>query len=372
VRKLNFQEIKDILVGCTLLGTGGGGDLDKGLEIVRDAFEKGNEFKLLSFDEIDEASYYINPYYCGSVNPSQKNKNPNQAVCEEYDDAVLAVEHLEKYMNTRFHGVVSIEYGGGNTASAMATAAKLGRYIVDCDAAGRAVPELQFSTYHITSQPIYPFAAATKYGDVAIFQKVVCDERAEALSRNMAVATDNRIALADHPIKGSKLKTSVVPSALSYAGTVGKAQREAVVQGQDPIKKIIEAAHGYILFKGKVTKESAWQIKDGFTTGSIMMNGIKEYDSQKFKIWYRNENMVSWLNDQAFVTCPDLICVVDNKSGYPITNPNCKENDEVAVLGFKAHDLWRSKAGLELLNPEFFGFKDIHYQPIENVISKPS
>ena len=368
MKKLNLQEIKDILVGCTILGTGGGGDLSKGIQIVKEALENGKEFKMLSFDEINDEAYYVNPYYCGSVNPSNENQEPNKTVREEYDEALLAVNALEEFMNVKFDGVISIEYGGGNTASAMATAAKLDKCIVDCDAAGRAVPELQFSTYCITNQSIFPFSVATKCGDVVIFPKVLNDERAEALSRNMAVVTDNMVAMADHPIKGSKLKTSVIPYALSYAGTVGKAQREAVEKSEDPIKKIIEAANGYVLFRGKVTKEGNWEIKDGFTTGTILINGINEFDSQDFKIWYRNENMISWKNDEVFVTCPDLICVIDNKTGYPITNPNCKENDEVAVLGFKAHDLWRSEEGLKLLNPGFFGFKDIEYVPIEKVL----
>ena len=29
---------------------------------------------------------------------------------------------------------------------------------------------------------------------------------------------------------------------------------------------------------------------------------------------------------------------------------------ELCVLGFKCHELWRTKRGLEILNPEFFGF----------------
>ncbi|HWR59996.1 MAG TPA: DUF917 domain-containing protein [Clostridia bacterium] len=368
MRKLDFQEVKDILVGCTILGTGGGGDLGTGIKTVREAFDSNLEFKMLDFSDIDDEAYYVNPYYCGSVNPSKK-KEEAQAE-REYDDAMLAVKALEKYMGIEFAGMISIEYGGGNTASAMATAAKLGKYIVDCDAAGRAVPELQFSTYNITDRPIYPFSVATKYGDAAIFPKVQSDERAEALSRNMAVATDNRVAMADHPIKGSKLKSSVVPSALSYAGTVGKAQREAVEKGEDPIKKIVEAAKGYVLFRGRVTRESSWEIKNGFTTGITVIDGIGEYASQNFKTWYRNENMISWKNNEVFVTCPDLICIVDNKTGYPITNPNCMENDEVAVLGFKAHELWRSEKGVKLLNPEFFGFKNVKYVPIEKVLKK--
>mgnify|MGYP000710620394 CR=1 FL=1 len=362
MKKLSFQEVKDILVGCTILGTGGGGDLGEGLSAVKKTFNKGKEFNLLSFDEVKGDAYYVNPYYCGSISPSDDEED-----YEENGELELAVKALEKYMDVEFEGIVSVEYGGGNTGQAMASAAMLDKYIVDCDAAGRAVPELQFSTYFITKQLISPFSVATKYGDTVIFQKVLNDERAEALSRAMAVATDNTVGMADHPIQGKNLKTSVIPSALSYAGKVGKAQREAVENGENPIEKIIEAADGYLLFKGKVKDGTKWEIKEGFTVGTICIEGIDEYNDEDFKIWYKNENMITWKNGNVFVTCPDLICVVDNKTGYPMTNPNCKEKDEVAVLGFKAHELWRSKRGLELLNPKFFGF-DVKYIAIEDVI----
>lgn len=364
MKKLSLQEVKDILVGCAILSTGGGGDLGEGLDAIKKAFDENKEFKLLEFDEVEDEAYYVNPYFCGSISPRDEEQEE-----EENKELIYAVNALEEYMRKEFKGIVSIEYGGGNTGQAMATAAMLDKYIVDCDAAGRAVPELQFSTYSITEQPISPFSVATKYGDKVIFKKVLNDERAEALSRAMAVATDNSVGMADHPIQGKKLKTSVIPSALSYAGKVGQAQREAVENGEDPINKIVEIANGYLLFKGKVKAGTQWEIKDGFTVGTICIDGVDEYANQDFKIWYKNENMISWKNGEVFITCPDLICVVDNKTGYPITNPNCNENDEIAVLGFKAHELWRSKKGLELLNPNFFGF-DINYVPIEEVIEK--
>lgn len=363
MKRLLLQDVIDILVGCTILGTGGGGDLDEGLEAVKKAFDKNKEFKLLSFDEIQDEAYYVNPYFCGSISPSDEEQE------KESNELIVAVESLEEYMGKEFDGIISVEYGGDNTGQAMSAAAMLGKYIVDCDAAGRAVPELQFSTYSITGQPISPFSVATKYGDTVIFQKVLNDERAEALSRAMAVATDNTVGMADHPIQGKKLRTSVIPSALSYAGKVGKAQREAIENEENPIDKIIEAAHGYLLFKGKVNAGTQWEIKDGFTIGTICIDGIDEFTNHDFKIWYKNENMISWKNGEVFITCPDLICVVDNKTGYPITNPNCKEDQDVAVLGFKAHELWRSEKGLELLNPNFFGF-DINFIPIEEMIDE--
>ena len=358
MKVLNQKEVEDILVGCTILGTGGGGSLDEGLEAVKNAYKNGYEFRLLAFDEISDNKYYINPYFCGSVSPNEEKK-------ELSNELVMAIEALEEYMAVKFDGVVSIEYGGGNTGQAMAAAAEMGKFIVDCDAAGRAVPELQFSTYFITNKPIFPFSVATRFGDIGIFPKVKDDARAEALSRFMAVGSDGSVGMADHPIKGSLLKESVIPNALSYAGSVGRAQREANESGNDPIEEIISAADGFLLFEG-VVSEVQWEKKDGFTVGTINIDGLNSFGGNSFKIWYKNENMVSWKNEEPYVTCPDLICIVYNDTGYPITNPNCKTGDKVAVLGFESHDLWKTEKGLSILNPRFFGF-DMDCRYIKNI-----
>lgn len=143
-------------------------------------------------------------------------------------------------MGVQFEGLVSIEYGGGNTGAVMAAAARTGKYIVDADAAGRAVPELQFSTYYVTENPITPFSVGTSFGDMAIVTNVENDARAEALSRYMAIGSGGLVGMTDHPIKGDKLRHAVIPNALTYAATVGRAQREAVERGSDPIQAILD------------------------------------------------------------------------------------------------------------------------------------
>lgn len=358
MRILTEQEVIDVLVGCTILGTGGGGSLEEGILSVNKAFKDGKTFKLLDFSEIDEHKYYINPYFCGCIRPDSKNKD---AVKPSHTHLVSAVITLEEYMKINFHGIVSIEYGGGNTAHAMVTAAYLDKYIVDADAAGRAVPELQFSTYFITNQPIYPFSISTAYDDKVIVPFAADDERAEALSRWMAVGSGGFVGMADHPIIGTKLLHSVIPNALSYAETIGKARRLAVDEGKNPISAILKAGKGKLLFEGEVASETCWEIKEGFTIGTVHLTDRR---GETFKIWYKNENMIAWKNDQICLTCPDLICTVNTETGYPITNPNCKAGDKISVLAFESHPLWKSEKGLSILNPRFFGF-DIDFKFIE-------
>ena len=72
MRTLNKQEIMDILIGCTILGTGGGGALKEGIEAVERELAAGKEFKLLDFSEIRDDGYYTNPYLCGTVVPDDQ------------------------------------------------------------------------------------------------------------------------------------------------------------------------------------------------------------------------------------------------------------------------------------------------------------
>lgn len=364
MKKLTFNEVKDILVGCTILGTGGGGDLNKGLKIVKEDFENNLEYKLISLEEIEDKALFASPYFCGSIGEEGDKGNYSKYTKIKKSPAVVAVQALERHFQEELSGMVSIEYGGMNTAVAMSTAARLNKFIVDADAAGRAVPDLQFSTFYVYEKSITPLAVADDLGDVVIFEKVVDDFRAEDLVRSLSMVSGGMVGMVDHPLRGKDLKSSVIPGALSYAQSVGKAQREALKDGRNPVKDIMKAAKGYLLFNGTVKKDTEWKNKGGFTLGTIEIEGKEDFIGKNFKIWFKNENVICWRDEEILVTVPDLICVVGTDSGYPITNPFCKRDMQVSVLGFKAPSVWRSKRGLSILNPCFFGF-DVPYIPIE-------
>ena len=69
MKKLSKQDLYDILYGCTILGTGGGGELEEGLKLIDRAFEKGKEFILVDLDEVDEEAMIATPYMCGAISP---------------------------------------------------------------------------------------------------------------------------------------------------------------------------------------------------------------------------------------------------------------------------------------------------------------
>ena len=69
MRKLNRTDIENILLGCTILGTGGGGPLENGMALIDEALAAGKEFVLASFDEVSPDTYIGTPYGCGAISP---------------------------------------------------------------------------------------------------------------------------------------------------------------------------------------------------------------------------------------------------------------------------------------------------------------
>jgi DUF917 family protein len=87
------------------------------------------------------------------------------------------------------------------------------------------------------------------------------------------------------------------------------------------------------------------------------------------KVWFKNENHVSWKNGDVFITSPDMIIFVDDTTCEPFTNNKIEEGQKVAVIGLKARDVFRLPRGIEVLGPKAFGF-DIDYLPIEEFMAR--
>ena len=62
MKKLEKQDIIDLLYGCALLGTGGGGNLQKGIDMMQEDFEDGLPLYLADLNEIPDEEYVASPY----------------------------------------------------------------------------------------------------------------------------------------------------------------------------------------------------------------------------------------------------------------------------------------------------------------------
>ena len=83
--------------------------------------------------------------------------------------------------------------------------------------------------------------------------------------------------------------------------------------------RLVKALDGKLRFTGKV-QSFEHEKRAAFFWGTIHLEGTGSFAGRRYKISYKNENLVSWHNDALDVTCPDSIMVVDSKSGKGLLN----------------------------------------------------
>lgn len=353
----------DLLYGCAVLGTGGGGKIEHGFEIMKEDFELGRTLKLADLNEIPDDGYISIPYGCGAPAAVGADLPPDLARLPKVDEsAVIAFQTLEEEIGHKFFAVSSSELGGMNTAEALHIACLLDIPLADGDPAGRSVPELSQSTFYMKGLRSEPMAIVTKFGEVMVFKKMIDDFRIETLVRSLAVVSGDDISVCDHPMTGKQYREAIIPGAISYALKIGKILRSCQENGQDAAAEIVSQMEGKMLFKGIIT-DMPWELRDGFQLGDIYLDGIAGYSGEQYQITFKNENIASYRNGEIDVTVPDLICMID-KDGNPMTTPDFAVGDEMTVFALPAPNMWRCKEGLEIFGPRHFGI-DADYVPLD-------
>lgn len=368
MKKLNRQDLHDILLGAAIVGTGGGGSLIEGIQLVDKAYDEGYEFSLAEIDEIPDDALIGSPYTCGSIgNLSTEQQKKHDALPQiKEDKEVAAIKILEKYLGKEFYGVIATELGGGNTAAALNVAAKLGKPIIDADPAGRSVPCLQHSTLFLNKVPITPMGLANKFGDTMVIPDVANDDRAEVIARSMAVASFNAVGVVDHPALWGVLKNALIKNTITYCLEIGRTARVANEENRNFAYDVAEKFNGFVIFEGEIT-EADWEDRDGFTFGNLYIKGEDKYEGEDLRIWFQNEYIMSWKNGEVFATVPDSINIYIKDEKMPLLNPNAKEGMKVTVFVLKAFDEWRTEEAINILGPRFFGY-DMDYKKIEDIM----
>jgi len=364
MRQLAKEEIIDLLTGCTVLGTGGGGDLIRGIALMEGDFANNRPLMLMSVDEVPDDALIGTPYGCGAPKTDETEENDRFRSLPHLEDsaATYAFRRMEEYMGKKFTAVATTELGGENTAEALHIACMLGLPVMDADPAGRSVPELQHSTYFIKDLPICPAAVATNFGESMILESACDDFRAEEIIRSIAVVSDNEVGVVDHPLSGKVFRDSVIPGAVTMAEEIGRIVREKRSEGGRAVAEaIVHANAGRFLFQGTLL-EAPWAMSGGFNIGTIALEGTNDFVGQKYDIAFKNETMVAYRDGEAEVMVPDLICMIDG-NGEPFTIPNFREGMEINVFALSAHEYWRTEKGISIFGPRAMGY-DVDYKPL--------
>lgn len=368
MRNLSKENLEDILIGCSYLGSGGGGDLAAGLKRIYDDLNAGLIFQLKPLDEFADDEHALRTMGIGSTAPLTPDDEARFANLPRIQGsaAEAAVRLLERHLDKKLSAVMPGELGPANTSTVLSVSAHLALPILDIDLVGRSAPELNQSSLSIAGISVVPLAAATQFGDELVLEKVMELSRVEDLLRSISVAS--RGVNAAGSLTGDVLRRPGVVNhgSITHVESIGNAFRTAVSSKSDPILAVTAAGNGFRIFEGSIS-DFSWKNEAGFLVGDVTIAGTGSDQNSKFRIWYKNESIMAWKNDPPAIMPPDLIITVRRDTGQALPNPHYQKGDEVVVISFPAPPLARSAAGLEHWGPRHFGF-NYSYVPIEQLV----
>lgn len=377
IRTLTEQEVADLLVGSSIQGTRNGNSAGM-IKTAQDLMAQGKKFTMISPDDVPDDWMVVAA--AGGVGGGGawdyvRERTSKQNLPTVSNSTVRAAEVLSMHIGKKFNAIIRNEADGAMIA-ALQSAVALGVPIVDACLAGRAKPELNLQVSFANGISGTPAALVTRWGDVIILDKTVDDYRLEDLARAVAVASGGGSSIARNPMTGKDVKRGTIKGAVTEAILFGRAVREAAAQGKDPIDALIAAANQiggpsrptYRAFQGTVTK--AEQKGDrGFDWVDAELSGVNQFKGHTYRIFVKNENIISWLDGKPDILPPDLIYDLDPKTGDAVTGVsmgNYPMGKEVVIVGRASSPMWRTPKGLEIFSPRHFGF-DLDFTPIEDI-----
>lgn len=365
----NIQEATDFVRGCTFYATGGGGLPENGIESLMSEINEKGFVQITDISEIPDDAVAVCPFLMGSIAPHDEATLKEMAgfgfidgVNKEKARLAKAIQELEAYTGVKTTVVVPIELAGANTSGPISAGSSLGMMAVDGDYCGRAIPEILQITPYLYDRKWLPVASVDEWDNVCIIKKATNLRVVERIGKLISAGAYGLAGQAGFIMSGKELKETVIAGTLSKSYELGKFIREAQEVHLDHIpQKIAEKVGGWVLAEGKRTDfEDEDRIGYYWGTTTILSDSGDEY-----KIWFKNENHVCWKNGEPFVSSPDLICVVDRHTGEPIPNPKMRQAQDVAIIVLPCDERLRQDKIKKVLDPQYFGFEDISYVPVE-------
>lgn len=372
LRTLTEQELVDMVVGSSILCTRGG-DTAGLITRIKDALAQGRQFRLIALEDVPDDWLAFTSFGVGGGGAWEyvtKRMEKEGFVRGRPADPNMptAIDVLAGYLGKKFDVTFEAEAGRA-TVGALITAARMNIPLVDGCPSGRCLPEVQMSPFFMNGINRAPLAAVTRYGDAIIIPRVYNDFRVEDLTRGLAVASGGGVTVAANAVSGKVLKGNLIPGFLTRSIALGRAAREAKAAGRDPVQAVIDTGGGYLLFRG-VVKTSDTKGEQGFGWTDAILEGTVAFTGSQYRIFNKNENMVSWLDGKLDAAAPDLISPLDPTTGWAMRGGSViggfTVGQELAIVGFPNHAIWRTPKGIEMLGPRHFGF-DEDYVPIEEL-----
>lgn len=352
--EVTIDDIRPIAIGAGILGTGGGGNPYLGsLHLASVMREKGSQPLIDPLTMDDDALVCV----AGNIGA------PTVSIekLPEGTEMVRALRLLEQHIGRQFDAIAIAEIGGANSMQPLIVGLQAGIPTIDSDSMGRAFPEIQMSSFLFGSDAtVPPFAMVDAADNAAVIPTAISDVWSEKIARNIAVSMGARAGLVSTIMTGAQVKQSGVHYTMTLAHHLGKQVIEAQRQKSDVPAVVADVLDGHVLFRGKIADVERRTSK-GFARGGIRIESFVGND--KLEIEFQNEFLIAYLNGDVTVTTPDLICIVTEEEGEPVTTEVLRYGTRVSVIAAPAPEQLKTDTALHVVGPAAFGYDEL-FRPL--------
>ncbi len=344
---IDDEWIQYAVTGGTFLGGGGGGSPKEGLESGKLASQYG-EPTIVPLETIADDELIVTVSAVGAPAATDRYVKPA--------DYVRAFELVRDYLEADkkpVAGVMTNEMGGAATVNGLIQSAVTGVPIVDAACNGRAHPTGPMGSIGLTGADHSVQAAVG--GDpntgsrLELLIEATIDVAATAV-RQAAQDANGLVAVARNPVTATYAREHAAVGVYEDVVAVGRCI-EMAADGTAAAESVADLLGGEVAQQGTVDHVEI-VTKGGFDVGIVNIEG------SELTFW--NEYMTFETDGKRRATFPDLISLLDAKTGEPITTAAIETGQEAIVVTAPATAL---SLGSGMVIPKLF-------EPVEEAINK--
>jgi DUF917 family protein len=372
----DLETVTDMCWGLAFFGTGGGGKVEAGIDLLTPAIRAGREITLVSPDELADDVWTCWALIVGGKDPDEEPPAEELArfglVRQEFPDIVprlvAAARELSAFRKAELGALVSMELSSAATAATIMTGLELGIPTLDSDYVGRAIPEIVLNTLELRGILPTPVAMIDRWGNRLLLKSAVSAAMTDRIGRMVSRAAYGRgIATTGHFLQMRAARPALVRGSVLRALAAGRALRKGAGDRDDRLAALKAVTGGRLLFEAEVVA-TEWRDTQPYTFRELTyrLKGIGAWAGADFAIWVKNEHHAVWRDDIVIATSPDVVAVLDSDTNRPLTTlGEVTDGRRVAVFAVKALDpVWATAQGRALLGPRHFdlGFDYVDFE----------
>lgn len=313
---LGVDDVPALAAGAGLLGSGGGGDVDLGSQMLRRQLQGGRKVRLISAGELAPATMVVHVGLAGA--PDVVAERPPGR--EDFTNAVTA---LAGALRQRVGAIGVIEIGGMNALTPFIAAQELGLPVVDGDLMGRAFPRISQTSLAVAGHPATPMAVVGPAGDSVIIDSPSIDA-ADRLMRANVAAMGGAALVALYPCRADTLAAVGLPGSVSACISLGRALAGA--SGSD-MAVLAERLGGELLCEGRVDEIRP---RRGEVPGSLTLTDRSS--GRVLRLDMLDEYLNAAIDGLSCASAPDVLAVLDPVTFVPVPPGRVRSGQSIVLI----------------------------------------